>query len=119
MFRSLPIVLISACFLGLVASASAADDRDRCTSSIDDDALAACTRLIRINPKNAEAFINRGNVNLARGERDGAIADFSEAIRLNPKNAYAFARRCAAYQAKAEPDQAIPDCTEAIRLDPT
>ena len=83
-----------------------------------DRAIADYTEAIRLDPKHAAAFNNRGLAWTAKGEHDRAIADYTEAIRLDPKHAAAFYNRGNAWSAKGEYDRAIADYTEAIRLDP-
>jgi tetratricopeptide (TPR) repeat protein len=55
------------------------DDGDR------DKAIADYTEAIRLAPKCAEAYTNRGISYYEKGEQDKAIADYTEAIRLDPK----------------------------------
>ena len=50
-----------------------------------DKAIADCTEAIRLDPKDAKAYCNRGVAYGSKGEYDKAIADFTEAIRLDPK----------------------------------
>jgi tetratricopeptide (TPR) repeat protein len=38
-----------------------------------------------LNPKNASAYNNRGNVKFRKGDLNGAMADYNQAIRLNPE----------------------------------
>ena len=71
-----------------VGSASAQSDRDVCLKESGDKAIAACDRAIRQNPKDADAYSNRGMAWNEKGDNDKAIADFNEAIRLNPKDAF-------------------------------
>ena len=49
-----------------------------------DKAIADYTEAIRLDPKNARAYTNRGGLG-RQEEYDKAIADFTEAIRLDPK----------------------------------
>ena len=58
---------------------------------------AAAEKVIRLDPKNALAFRNRGVVYVYKGDNDRAIGDYNEAIRLDPKNAAAFRDRATAY----------------------
>jgi rhomboid protease GluP len=83
-----------------------------------DDPFADYNEAIRLDPKNAEAYYNRGNSYLKKGDWNKAIADFTEAIRLNPKFAGAYVNRGLVYKDNGEPDKAIVDYTEAIRLNP-
>ena len=80
-----------------------------------DGAIADSTEAIRLDPKDAVAFNNRGNAWYGRKDYDGAIADYDEAIRLDPKNAMAYYNRGRAWYAKGEYDRAIADsgCTSA------
>src|SRR5580700_8300820 len=80
--------------LGLLALAppAAADDQTTCRAG-GDDGIAACSRLIVANPRNAFAFANRGFAYNNKHDYDHAIADLSEAIRLDPKNPLPFNNR--------------------------
>jgi tetratricopeptide (TPR) repeat protein len=81
-------------------------------------AIAAFSDAMRLDPKNALAFTNRGVAYERKGDMDRAIADYSEAIRLNPNYALASSNRGIAYARKGDNDRAIADFNEAIRLDP-
>ena len=94
-------------------------DSDNEQGSEHDKAIADYTEAIRLAPKDAEAYYNRGTSYVNRGEYDEAIADLTEAIRFNPKNTDAFCNRGLAYSHKGEHDKAIADYTEAIRLVPS
>src|SRR5579872_667419 len=62
--------------LGLLAFAApaAADDQATCRAG-GGDAIAACSRLIAANPRNASAFIARGIAYNNQRDYDRAIAD--------------------------------------------
>ena len=83
-----------------------------------DKAIADYTEAIRLNPKDADAYGNRGYAYAAKGDLDKAIADCTEAIRLNPKDADAYVNRGWAYGEKGDFGKAIADYSEAIRLNP-
>jgi len=83
-----------------------------------DSAIAAFTETIRLDPKLALAYYNRGWAYGNKGDHDTAIADYTEAIRLDPKLVAAYYNRGVAYLEKGDDDKAIADCTEAIRLEP-
>src|SRR3954453_13399813 len=48
-------------------------------------ALADYSSAIQLNPKNAEAFHDRGDLLLRQGSLEPAIADYTEALRLNDR----------------------------------
>jgi len=75
-------------------------------------------KAIRLDPKSARAYYNRGNAWYAKKEYDKAIADYGEAIRLDPKYATAYIDRGRTWYAKQEYDKAIADYDEGIGLDP-
>jgi tetratricopeptide (TPR) repeat protein len=107
-----------------------------------DKAIAEYTAAIRLDAKDAIAYVNRG---MARAEKvevndlmsgifddeepltpariqdeyRKAVSDFNEAIRVNPQYTNAYAERAAAYRNLGELDRAIVDYSEAMRRDPT
>src|SRR5450755_3506543 len=72
-----------------VAAQAPAQDQATCRTG-GDDAIAACSRLINLNPRVAFGFAGRGSAYNTKHDYDRAIADFSQAIRLDPRNATAF-----------------------------
>lgn len=72
-----------------------ADDRSVCQQVTGDDAIAACTRMLALNPRNANAYVVRGAAYFRRGDYGHAISNYDQAIRLDPKctNAYGPGRR--------------------------
>ena len=52
-----------------------------------DEAVADYTAAITLEPRNANAFHNRGSTLDKLGRLDGAVADFSSALELDPSNA--------------------------------
>ena len=79
-------------------------------------------RQIRLDPKEAFAYNDRGNAYLTKEDLPRAIADYTEAIRLNSKYVSPHIGFRLLYLNrngnKADWDLAIADCREAIRLDP-
>jgi len=80
--------------------------------------IAYYNEAIRLDPKSAAAYSNRGATYTYKRDYDKAIADYTEAIRLKPDSAEAYLGRGVAYGYKSEHDKAIADYTEAIRLKP-
>ncbi len=72
---------------GVGAAPAAAADRDTCDKGKSDKVIAACSRLIKRNPNDAIAYINRGAAFANKGDYHRVIADYSQAIRLDPKDA--------------------------------
>ena len=58
-----------------------------------DAAIIAFTEVIRLDPKNAEAYGYRGKAYSASGNLDMVVRDCNEAIRLNSKLGSAYAVR--------------------------
>ena len=84
-----------------------------------DNAIADYSEAIRLDPKFAVAYYERGNAWAIQMQYDKAIADYSEAIRIDPKFAVAYFDRGNAWaDGEHEHDKAIADYCEAIRLDP-
>ena len=78
-----------------------------------DKAIRDYDEAIRLNPKNALAFNNRGIVRRVLKEYDKAIRDYDEAIRLDPKCAVAFINRGALLLSSRRP-KASADFQSAI-----
>jgi Flp pilus assembly protein TadD len=76
------------------------------------------TRILEQEPKNVEAFNNRGVAYFSLNEFQQAITDYDQAIEINPKNAKAFYNRGIAYSDLGEFQQAITDYDQAIQLNP-
>jgi tetratricopeptide (TPR) repeat protein len=80
--------------------------------------LTKYTVSIRLDPKNAGHYLNRGHFWNRKGEDEKAIADYSEAIRLDPENAAAYSYRGGEWNNLGAHEKAIADFNDAIRLDP-
>jgi tetratricopeptide (TPR) repeat protein len=71
------------------------------------------------NPKYAEAYNNRANAYIRKGQYDKVISDCNKAIELNPRLAGAYYNRGLAYhQGKKQYDKAISDYNRAIKRNP-
>ena len=92
---------------------------DDCFENHDfDGALAHFSEAIRLDPKCAVAYNNRGVIYKDQGKFNKAIADFDAALHLEPTYADAFFNRAVAYVKQGDLDQAIADYSEVLRLKP-
>jgi formylglycine-generating enzyme required for sulfatase activity/tetratricopeptide (TPR) repeat protein len=83
-----------------------------------DNAITDLSEVLKLNPKNADAYIGRGSVYYHKRDYARAIVDYSEAIRINPTDATAYNGRGNAYFDQGDYDRAIVDYSEAIKLNP-
>jgi tetratricopeptide (TPR) repeat protein len=85
-----------------------------------DEAIGEYTKAIELEPKNVEAWIQRGSAyrDLHLRDYDQAVADFSKVIELDPKNPWPWHERGWAYREARQYDKALADSTKAIELDP-
>ena len=74
------------------------------------------TEAIRIDPKGAKAYNNRGIAYASKGDYDRAITDLTEAIRLAPTFAPAYYVRGLVYSKKGEKAKAEVDFAQAKKL---
>ena len=73
------------------------------------EAIAEYDEAIRLDPKLAQAYYNRGNAYANLGQHQRAIQDYDEAIRLDPKLAPAYGNRAVAYTALRRDQEAESD----------
>lgn len=77
--------------------------------------IDALTQAIEIEPKYAEAYINRGLAYYRLGQYKKAIADFTQTIKLKQYAADAYASRGDVYRALNDVSNAISDYTASIK----
>jgi tetratricopeptide (TPR) repeat protein len=83
---------------------------------LSDRAIADYGEAIKLDPKQAEAYIERGDQwRFYKHRLDRAIADYTEAIKIEP-SLTTYDRRGDAWLDEGDPDRAIADYTEVIRL---
>ncbi|MGB6535648.1 MAG: tetratricopeptide repeat protein [Xanthobacteraceae bacterium] len=78
------------------------------------DAIADYSKAITLDPKNQQAYYDRGLAYAREGDADDAIADDSKAIALGDNDAVVFYNRAEAYFHRHSYDDAIKDYTQAI-----
>ncbi len=81
-------------------------------------AITLLSALIKADPKDAAAYLNRGSVQATLGEMALAMSDYSTAIRLDPGAFEAWYDRGTLLLHARRYERAIADLTEAIRLKP-
>ena len=68
-------------------------------------AIELYTQLLALNPDNAKAYNNRGNVKDDLGDKSGALSDYDKAIELNPDYDKAYYNRAVCYRKMAEEEK--------------
>jgi tetratricopeptide (TPR) repeat protein len=81
-------------------------------------AIADFTESLRLEPRNAGAMNNRGQVRYLSGDFKAALADFSSAIAIEAKNPLILNNRALAYIALQDLDNALKDLQAALNLVP-
>lgn len=80
--------------------------------------IACFDAALELNPNLADAYLNRGTVNLALGNHKEAVADCDNALKLNPDFVVAYINRAAAKSFLGEEEEAINDYNAALELNP-
>src|SRR5690242_6133686 len=81
-------------------------------------AVAILTQIIKSDPTNASAYLNRGSAQVTLGEVSFALDDYSTALSLAPDMVEAWYNRGTTLTHMHRFEAAIADFTEAIRLKP-
>jgi tetratricopeptide (TPR) repeat protein len=71
--------------------------------------------VILLDPKDVDAYRERGLVHARMGDADKAIADYMQAIKIKPDFAEAYRGRSKAYRDKGDVDRAVADLEQAIK----
>ncbi len=83
-----------------------------------EDALAAFTEALRLDPDDAQSLHGRAGALQARGDVERAEADLNDAIRLEPHLAPAYVERAALRLRRGRAQLALEDVTRALELRP-
>lgn len=81
-----------------------------------DEALNAFNKAIRLNPKNPEYFLYRGNVYDKLGNYEKAVVNYNSAVKLDPLYTEAYLNRGFAHNNLGEINKAIADIKKAAKL---
>ncbi|MEM4781989.1 MAG: tetratricopeptide repeat protein [Halalkalicoccus sp.] len=81
-------------------------------------ALEDADRAIEIDPENADAHIDRGNVFAERGDYGAATEAYDRAVEIDPENARAYHNRASAYVTFGDAGRVMADYDRAIELEP-
>lgn len=87
-----------------------------------DDAIAACTRAIALDPNDVAAYNQRGLAYDAKDDTANetiAIADLDRSIELEPNNAWSYSERCELKLEVKKYDAALSDCNHSLAIDPS
>jgi tetratricopeptide (TPR) repeat protein len=71
---------------------------------------------IKLNPNNAYAYLNRGNILIGLDDLQQGITDLDQGIRLSPDLCKAYLDRACAHTTLGHPQEALADLDKAIRL---
>ena len=85
---------------------------------LNDDAVEALTRAIKMDKKNGAAYRHRSYAFCYKGDHDTAVLDCDAAIALDGDDAEAYQCRALAHRRKGDVDKAIADYSKAIQLNP-
>lgn len=83
-----------------------------------DSAIADFSEAIAADPKDADAYRDRGLAYSRKGDFDRAIDDETDSVLLDQKDAVAYDNRGFAYFNKRDYEQAIVNYSQAISVDP-
>jgi Flp pilus assembly protein TadD len=81
-------------------------------------ALADYNTALKINPKSANTYNNRGLVRVQLGDYQEAIADYNSAIKIYPNSALFYNNRGIARAQLRDYQEAITDFNQALKIDP-
>lgn len=82
------------------------------------EAIKDFDQAIALNPKNADAYYNRGLTYNSLKQYTQALKDYTRAIQLNPGNALVYFNRGVNYSALQQYDQALKDFNRGIQINP-
>ncbi|MGI9034796.1 MAG: TonB family protein [Pyrinomonadaceae bacterium] len=82
-----------------------------------DSAVAAYSKVIEMNPKNASSYISRGLSYYNKKSYNLAVSDYNKGIELSPNESIAYFNRGGAYEKLGNNQKAVADYQKAVELD--
>ena len=121
--HSIGIVVLLVAVVLLACGPSSAEDHNRAgvkhfEAGRVEEAIAAYSEAIRLDPDSAQALYNRGQAYFTIGEPEKSVPDFTRAIEVDPADrqvALAYAGRAMAYTLMGNDDEAQSDFASAVR----
>ncbi len=101
-------------------TADAYRNRGRAEESLNqwDDSLADFNRAMKLDPRDANIFVDIGHFRMSRGDLSDALAEYDRAISLNPNIAAAYCQRGVAKGMSGDDTGAFADFNKALELNP-
>ncbi|HWB59498.1 MAG TPA: tetratricopeptide repeat protein, partial [Chthoniobacteraceae bacterium] len=93
-------------------------EKEAAVSTLTTPVLACRDMIVKLDPKDDKAYINRAAAYDSNGAYADAAADYSVAIRANPQDAGLYIERGGDFVQTGDYDKAIADFNEAFRLKP-
>jgi tetratricopeptide (TPR) repeat protein len=83
-----------------------------------DEAIVELDAFLALHPRDARAFVLRGDAKADLGQNEAALKDYNVAIGIAPEYQYAYVTRCETRLQLDDAGGALADCNTAVRLDP-
>jgi tetratricopeptide (TPR) repeat protein len=81
------------------------------------ETIAAVDAYLVGHPRDARAYVLRGDAKADLGDNAEALKDYNSAIKIDPEYQYAYVTRCETRLQLDDVSGALADCDNAIRLD--
>jgi tetratricopeptide (TPR) repeat protein len=81
--------------------------------------IVALDAFLAVHPRDARAFVLRGDAKADLGQNEPALKDYNVAIGIAPEYQYAYVTRCETRLQLDDTNGALADCNTAVRLDPS
>ena len=119
----IPLFLVLTFFCSPAMSATAEDWSNKANTLWDGKkytdpkkAIDYLSKAIRLKPKDAVAYFNRGVAYNQLGQSNRSIADYNQSIRLQPDFTQAYINRAVFYLNHGNKKQGCPDAQKACKL---